>query len=61
MPTVSEDPYVKALIKEHKIDVVLSSGSITALINNMPPFYEPWEIPVTVIQNDTSSSGIYQI
>lgn len=53
MPAVSEDPYVRCLARETDpgIEVVLSSGSVSALFNM---YSESWEIPVSVIQDDTT-------
>ncbi|EFA84097.1 hypothetical protein PPL_03170 [Heterostelium album PN500] len=47
IPTLSKDTNIQSLVEKNNIDIVLSSSSFVKLINNVAPFSEDWEIPIT--------------
>jgi hypothetical protein len=59
MPVVSQDPHLPDLVKRNRVDVVMSSGVLNALIGNHPPsFLEEWQIPIQIMEQGILSLSL---
>ncbi|KAF9427858.1 hypothetical protein BGZ76_002152 [Entomortierella beljakovae] len=47
--SISNDPIVKQLVKEHNIQISVAASSLVALVKTLPSLTEEWEIPVKVV------------
>jgi hypothetical protein len=47
---ISQDPLISTMISNHKVDIVISSGSLTALVNIAMSEETELEIPIEVVK-----------
>ncbi|CAI2165229.1 15400_t:CDS:10 [Funneliformis geosporum] len=61
IPVVSQDPLIPAMLSNHKVDIVISSGGLVALIGLAESIDDELEIPIKIIETTKENSVLKTI
>ncbi|CAG8537834.1 9751_t:CDS:10 [Funneliformis mosseae] len=60
-PVVSQDPLIPEILSNHKVDIVISSGGLVALIGLVESIDDEMEIPIKIIETAKENSVLKTI